>query len=98
MNSDIVAIAAKYKLPNLDFGETPKLDAISRFNSRLCRWAFNFDGFLLNDFIMCKYSDAAYNSLYDLLAASGLEFEVTTLTRKSIDSAFLKIEESTQIS
>lgn len=98
MNSDIVAIAAKYKLPKLEFGEKLKSEAILRFNSRLCRWAFNFEGFLLNDFVMCKYSDSAYNSLYAILESSGLEFEVTTLTRKAIDSAFLKIEESTQIS
>lgn len=98
MNSDIVAVAAKYKLPKLEFGVSPKNESISRFYSRLCRWAFNFEGFLLNDFVMCKYSDSAYNSLYAILESSGLEFEVTTLTRKAIDSAFLKIEESTKIS
>lgn len=86
MNSDIVAFAAKYKLPNLEFGANPKSDAIWLFYSRLCRWAFNFDGFLLNDFVMCKYSDSAYNSLYAILETSGLEFEVITLTRKAIDS------------
>lgn len=98
MNSDIVAFAAKYKLPKLEFGAKLKAEAVFRFHSRLCRWAFNFEGFLLDDFIMCKYSDSAYNSLYAIFETSGLEFEMTTLTRKAIDSAFLKIEESTKIS